>query len=703
MMTLNRMKILGAGRLITMLMTVFLLSGCPWFNSDNEQEARETTIQQPVEQAPIASFSTSTNAGEFPLSVSFIDTSDAGSSEITTRLWDFGDGNTSDEQAPTHVYEQAGSYQVNLTVATAVGSDSYVLPLPVVVSPPKARLQLSIVDKNGVLLSDIDVSSARFTLEGAQANEQGLLVVAAPSTHDGVIRIKKAGYLDGLVFLEGMQGTLQRHVTMIKRAPPIKVNSFFGGRYTGHMGASVEIPGEALVKPDGSIVVGEVDLFITPLDTSDPLLVGAFPGSFYGAESGAASANEQGILLSYGVVDVTFELDGQPLQLREGMQAQLTLPVFSTKDIDGSDFTGESNMPVWFLDETTGIWAYESLGQIVEDKAAPNGLSVRATTSHFTRFNCDINPPLMYRTNSFSGSANGSGGRSSPDFVNVEVNIVGATIGQEYIYTNSIQVFGATSRRSRSFVYDGSNISFKTMRNINIGARVTSVLNSDIWAAQSTVAANDPTIITLDLEQAPLLYSSEIRVRPVLEYIDNQYTVEKNIVYIGAEFSGTDGALFSSESLSQPLILGSGLYHELEVTLANATNPMIFNVKAENQYGTVDRDLPAVLIGSLKPDTGITWGESDFESDTVKIKWQDVDGADSVDVFKVAANSNESFIVGYDLDVALNKSFEFELIGGLGEDDFLKLVFYNQYGESTLFLPVNKLCPPNSDLCVPAH
>ncbi len=55
--------------------------------------------------------------------VNFTDNSTA-SAAITGWLWDFGDGNTSTMQNPSHTYAMAGSYTVCLTTITACGADS---------------------------------------------------------------------------------------------------------------------------------------------------------------------------------------------------------------------------------------------------------------------------------------------------------------------------------------------------------------------------------------------------------------------------------------------------------------------------------------------------------------------------------------------------------------------------------------------------
>ncbi len=67
--------------------------------------------------APTADFSFSANF----LEVNFSDLSGNGPTEWT---WDFGDGNTSSEQNPTHIYDVPGLYTVCLIASNAGGSDS---------------------------------------------------------------------------------------------------------------------------------------------------------------------------------------------------------------------------------------------------------------------------------------------------------------------------------------------------------------------------------------------------------------------------------------------------------------------------------------------------------------------------------------------------------------------------------------------------
>lgn len=71
--------------------------------------------------APTADFSGTPLAGGKPLSVAFTDTS---TGSPTSWLWDFGDGNTSTLQNPTHVYTADGVYTVALTATNDDGDDT---------------------------------------------------------------------------------------------------------------------------------------------------------------------------------------------------------------------------------------------------------------------------------------------------------------------------------------------------------------------------------------------------------------------------------------------------------------------------------------------------------------------------------------------------------------------------------------------------
>ncbi len=83
---------------------------------------------------PAASFTVSPAVGEAPHAVAFSDTS---TGEIENRIWEFGDGETSTEESPQHIYETAGSYTVTLSLVGPGGVDATTIQGAVTVSPPE--------------------------------------------------------------------------------------------------------------------------------------------------------------------------------------------------------------------------------------------------------------------------------------------------------------------------------------------------------------------------------------------------------------------------------------------------------------------------------------------------------------------------------------------------------------------------------------
>ncbi len=69
---------------------------------------------------PVPDFTANVTSGAAPLAVQFTDTS---SNSPTTWWWEFGDGATSAEQSPSHVYQADGTYSVKLWAANAHGGN----------------------------------------------------------------------------------------------------------------------------------------------------------------------------------------------------------------------------------------------------------------------------------------------------------------------------------------------------------------------------------------------------------------------------------------------------------------------------------------------------------------------------------------------------------------------------------------------------
>ena len=93
------------------------------FQWPNVPETSAIAILMPGFSSPVASFSANPPSGQAPLTVNFSDTS---SNDPTAWQWTFGDGSTSNERNPVHIFTGSGNFQVSLTASNTAGSSTIV-------------------------------------------------------------------------------------------------------------------------------------------------------------------------------------------------------------------------------------------------------------------------------------------------------------------------------------------------------------------------------------------------------------------------------------------------------------------------------------------------------------------------------------------------------------------------------------------------
>ena len=89
-------------------------------NASSEDSVVKTDYIE-VFAKPTVDFSASNTSGCYPLAVNFTDLTNPRSDSIASWLWDFGDGNTSTLQNPSHVYNSARNFNVTLQVRNSNG------------------------------------------------------------------------------------------------------------------------------------------------------------------------------------------------------------------------------------------------------------------------------------------------------------------------------------------------------------------------------------------------------------------------------------------------------------------------------------------------------------------------------------------------------------------------------------------------------
>jgi len=112
-------------------------------NGTDSKLAVINVLKQPVVVFPVANFRSNVTSGYVPLTVQFTSLSN----NTAGWNWDFGDGNTSIDRNPAHIYSVAGNYTVNLAVDNANGTDSK-LAIIKVLEQPVAMLPVSNFSSN---------------------------------------------------------------------------------------------------------------------------------------------------------------------------------------------------------------------------------------------------------------------------------------------------------------------------------------------------------------------------------------------------------------------------------------------------------------------------------------------------------------------------------------------------------------------------
>ena len=134
------------------------------------------SIQATVSTAnPVANFNANPTSGYAPLSVQFNDSSE----NATSVNWDFGDGNTSTDKDPTHIYSSAGNYTVVLTVINANGMNSTFAAITVLQPVlPVANFSSSVTSGTAPLnvqFTDLSLNSEKWSWDfgdGANSTER---------------------------------------------------------------------------------------------------------------------------------------------------------------------------------------------------------------------------------------------------------------------------------------------------------------------------------------------------------------------------------------------------------------------------------------------------------------------------------------------------------------------------------------------------
>ena len=141
----------------------------------------------------------------------------------------------------------------------------------------------------------------------------------------------------------------------------------------------VSVPGGSLVTKNGGEPTGEVTAMVTVLDaSSDPSVM---PGDFL-ALNEATGASEP--IESFGAMNVRFvDENGEPLNLKSGQEASLSIPLAQAKDPGDAPAT----IPMFYWSDELGHWVEEGSARL--EQVSPGRWAYVGGVDHFTTWNAD--------------------------------------------------------------------------------------------------------------------------------------------------------------------------------------------------------------------------------------------------------------------------------------------------------------------------
>jgi PKD repeat protein len=313
------------------------------------------------------------------------------STGATVFTWSFGDGKRAGVARAPHIFTTAGTYEVTLVVRNGAGARAEATHTIEVTAGPAAEgeseIAVDVRDRLGAVLPGATVKTPLGEQTTDDKGRATVLVPRGPATMLWVSHPNFASHARRVRVGADLDEGGYR-VVMIERAPSQTVEDIEAGAVVnGGDGARLTLPENALVDLAGKRVTGAVEVSITPLDT--PSTPFAFP-----SEVEAVDENESRVALaSFGVVEIEISQNGERLDLAEGARATLDIPIYADQSATGAPLELGDSIPLWSLDESTGVWIQEGEGTVVEGPSRA-GLALRSSLGHLSWWNCDEPFPI---------------------------------------------------------------------------------------------------------------------------------------------------------------------------------------------------------------------------------------------------------------------------------------------------------------------
>lgn len=222
-----------------------------------------------------------------------------------------------------------------------------------------------------------------FQFDGVQLDRYGSLLTA-----------EKTGYLLGLRRVSVNAGTTNYvEVILLSDSPSYSFNSEESATIEDDSGVSLRFTANSIALESGQVYSGNVNVSIKYINPAAENIAGLLPGCLQGLTTEGSLTT----LKSYSMISVELTDDqGQELQIKSGETVEIEFPV----DVVLLN-NAPTQIPLWSLDEETGLWLEEGMAELVGDEYI-------GEVSHFSYWNCDIPEDFVFVEGNVCNNVNGA-------------------------------------------------------------------------------------------------------------------------------------------------------------------------------------------------------------------------------------------------------------------------------------------------------
>ena len=201
--------------------------------------------------------------------------------------------------------------------------------------------------------------------------------------YSAVITVEKTGFFKGYrVFSASANNTSFVKLKLVPKTLIGSVDAASGGAVSLPDNSKITLPASGVVvKANSQSYTGSVKVYAAVIDPTSADISQIVPGGLQGTDAN----NYRVILQSFGMLAVELEgSSGEQLQIASGKTAKLRFTIPSSLRA-----TAPAAIPLWSVDETTGLWKQEG--------SATKGTDYyEGDVSHFSFWNCDVSSQTIF-------------------------------------------------------------------------------------------------------------------------------------------------------------------------------------------------------------------------------------------------------------------------------------------------------------------